>query len=151
MRRKGITISIIMVTFLMMYFNYNLVIGYYDLSIYNIKISSKDKEIKMKIDEPKKTIYVDLQNNTRNILSSDKNIFLSYHVLDSNKNQIIYDNLRANIPIINPFNDVKKIPVDIININKKGNYIVQIDIVEEGVAWFSDKGNDVFEINMNID
>ncbi len=65
---------------------------------------------------------------------------MSYHVLDSNKKAVIIDRLRADLP-----NDL--LPGQQVTVLLKvkvpqepGSYIVQLDMVQEGVAWFGERG-----------
>ena len=74
--------------------------------------------------------------------SKDKQhpVFISYHLLDDKKQMLVWDNIRT------PFNKILK-PGDSTMVDlivyappKKGKYILEVDMVKEHIAWFSQKG-----------
>lgn len=84
------------------------------------------------------TIPVTVKNRGKTVLDSDKDFFLSYHLLDVKGNLIVFDGVRT------PFS--KKIEIFdnttenlLISKLQPGEYYLQLDIVQEGVCWFSQK------------
>jgi hypothetical protein len=74
--------------------------------------------------------------------SKDKQhpVFISYHILDEKNQMLKWDNIRT------PFNKIMK-PGDSAMVDlivyappKKGKYILEVDMVKERIAWFSQKG-----------
>lgn len=77
-------------------------------------------------------------------------VHLSYHVLDSEKKMLNYDNTRYELP-----RDMK--PDDDVRINiginpglQAGDYILELDLVEEGVTWFGEKGSPTTLVKLHI-
>jgi len=66
---------------------------------------------------------------------------LSYHLLDETGKVLRFDNARTSLPRpVRPGEEIElairvKAPLD------KGAYLVEIDIVREGLAWFKDSGS----------
>lgn len=91
--------------------------------------------------ENEATAVVRIKNNSDETISSSlSNHFLSYHLLQSSGEVIQFDNIRTEIPNIDP-GEVKEISMKIAGPIKAGNYLIEVDIVEEGVSWYKDLGN----------
>lgn len=82
-------------------------------------------------------------------LDSEHQIFLSYHILDSNENTIINDGIRTVLTPI-PARGIGKETVDILVPNNSGEYLVDIDLVEENVTWFSAQGMSTLRIPLTV-
>jgi len=68
--------------------------------------------------------------------------YISYHWLDyETKKTVVFDGERSYTPydIVDP-GEVVEIDVEIRSPSEPGNYILQIDMVHEGVTWFSYQG-----------
>lgn len=78
-------------------------------------------------------------------------VCLSYHWLDNNGNIIIWDGARTNLPYnLKPKNTPLNIEMTVIAPNIDGNFILEIDLVQEKVAWFKDKGNKTIRIPVKV-
>jgi hypothetical protein len=118
---------------------------------YNARISSDNSQYKI---ESGGILKVKLHLvNEGNIVwknSGPNPVNLSYHLLDSKENIIKYDNPRFSISGELPskyFGDVvASIPAPI----KKGKYIIQFDMVKEGITWFEKKGSQTLKIYINV-
>lgn len=65
---------------------------------------------------------------------------LSYHVLDSKGNTVVWDGLRTSLPgDISPGQQIK-VAAQFQAPAQPGNYLLQWDMVQEGVTWFSSGG-----------
>ncbi|EKQ50533.1 MULTISPECIES: hypothetical protein [unclassified Clostridium] len=79
-------------------------------------------------------------------------VYLSYHWLDANdKSKILQDGLRTAIPKnIQPGEEFES-QMYIEYPNKKGDYILRISLVQEGVAWFYNAGGAYKDINIKVE
>jgi subtilisin family serine protease len=65
---------------------------------------------------------------------------LAYHWLDTLGNVIVWEGQRSTLPADVPVGGTVTVPVTIPTPAKPGSYVLQIDLVREGVAWFSAAG-----------
>jgi len=84
--------------------------------------------------------------------SRDRNpCLLSYHLLDEAGKVLRFDNARTSLPRpVRPGEEIElsiraKAPLD------KGNYLVEIDLVREGLAWFKDSGSRTLVIPLLVE
>jgi len=148
MKRKPITIIILIITIFLCNIYYNITSAYYTANNYSVTLWVDEAFL---LCSPGETVFVDvrLENKCRRIISSDNGIFLSYHLLDVNGGGLEFDNQRSVIHPINPFGTGKD-AVGVAAPLEEGEYIVEIDLVEENVAWFSLKGNDALRISLFV-
>lgn len=67
-------------------------------------------------------------------------VFISYHILDERKQMLGWDNIRTPFnKIMNP-GDSAIVDLIVYAPSKKGKYYLEVDIVKERIAWFSQKG-----------
>lgn len=96
-------------------------------------------------------IPITIRNNANRMLSSAEghDIYLSYHLYDANGKLLIYDNVRSTFDkaIFAKSKDEVELHVTPI---EKGEYILGIDLVQEGVDWFSTKENIEKKIHLII-
>ncbi len=80
-------------------------------------------------------------------------IYLGYHWLDLNSREVIvYDGKRSIIPQSGvSTGDEAIFDLRVLSPSESGNYILQVDLVHEGVTWFSAQGVPVMERNVLID
>lgn len=88
--------------------------------------------------------------HTQGGISDEGRVNLSYHWLDKNGNTIIWDGMRTYLPYdlyqqnkININAIVKATP-------NPGEYILEFDLVQEGIAWFKDLGNETLRIEVKV-
>lgn len=105
-----------------------------------------DKEIKVGEDL---SISISLQNDDKGIISI-ADFYISYHVYDAAGNMIIGDGDRYEIK---RFVSEIEIPVTIAanNFETAGEYVVELDLVEEGVAWLSQIGGKTIRLNVTAE
>ncbi len=101
---------------------------------------------KQKIDgRPGQTlnINVTVKNASNFIWPNDapNPVHFSYHIFNVNKKAVIYNGLRTDLPnALHPGQEVT-VPLKVKFPEVRGSYIVQLDMVQEGIAWFGEKGN----------
>ncbi len=116
---------------------------------YHIEITADKKHFEIETGGSECKLFVHIKNNTPNTLSEKNNIYCAYQIYDLNENMILEG---KHIPI----KEVKKRKsVDMeLNIEaplSKGEYIIKIDLVEEGVTWFYEKGKEKScEVTLNV-
>ncbi len=91
---------------------------------------------------PQETTVVRIKNNTDENISSDQNYYLSYHLLSASGAILVFDNIRTELPEIKP-KQVIDVVMKITTPNEVGEYILEVDLVEEDIKWLSDTGNPV--------
>ncbi|HRC73369.1 MAG TPA: Wzt carbohydrate-binding domain-containing protein [Candidatus Competibacter sp.] len=89
----------------------------------------------------KLNIPVYITNTGSDLWDSSANqnpVFLSYHLLDINYKIIKYDNKRTAFP--EPVLPRERLRVNLeIELPEPGKYIIEIDLVKEGISWFKEK------------
>jgi hypothetical protein len=76
---------------------------------------------------------------------------LAYHWLDMGDKVVVLDGLRTSLPHdINPDEEVM-LNVLVAAPNNTGEYILELDMVQDGVSWFKDKGGKTTRIPMKIE
>jgi hypothetical protein len=67
-------------------------------------------------------------------------VFASYHWLDQTGKVLIYEGIRSRLPqAIEPATR-KQVPISVIAPTVAGQYILEVTLVHEGVAWMEDDG-----------
>ncbi len=99
-------------------------------------------------------LHLDLKlKNTRQktLSSSTENpCLLSYHLLDESGQIIQYDNRRFPIPQdILPGQKVD-VPITVKSPLEKGRYILEFDLLREGLSWFKDYGSKTLKIALTV-
>ncbi len=64
---------------------------------------------------------------------------LSYHWYDTSGNVVVWDGARTSLSGMDP-SDVRSLSANVVGPQQPGTYVLKLDIVQEGVAWFSTKG-----------
>lgn len=77
-------------------------------------------------------------------------VHLSYHVLDRSKKILDYDNERFILPHDMRPDDSAKIDVELDLQLAEGEYILEFDLVEEGLTWFAEKGSPTTLVKLHI-
>ncbi len=85
--------------------------------------------------------------------NGDKPVYLSYHWIDfTSRKTVIFDGKRSILPEdgINVGDEVT-FQLAVRSPSKQGEYILQIDLVQEGVTWFSFQGVPALEKYISVD
>ena len=67
-------------------------------------------------------------------------ILLSYHWLDARRGPVEYDGLRTPLPRPLPPGESCPVTMRVRTPANAGTYVLEIDLVEEGVSWFTRAG-----------
>jgi hypothetical protein len=134
-------------------------------TIANSPLSDGAFKVKISIENPPTSIKV---NSSTHIKVKVKNISpvvwpskgrrdgnykinLAYHWLDVGDRVVILDGVRASLPYdIHPDEEVI-LDTLVAAPNEAGEYILEWDMVQEGVSWFKDKGGKTARIPMKIE
>ena len=77
-------------------------------------------------------------------------VHMSYHILDENKKPVFNDGLRADLPKDLLPGQKVTVPLQVKAPEQPGSYIVQLDMVQEEVAWFGEKGGDISFVKLYV-
>lgn len=78
-------------------------------------------------------------------------INLAYHWLDMGDRAVVLDGLRTSLPYDISPNEEVILNALVATPNSEGEYILELDMVQEGVSWFKDKGSKTTRIHMKIE
>lgn len=85
------------------------------------------------------TIPIKITNHANRTMNSAlKNMFVSYHIYNESGELLIYDNIRTPFPKTLYPGDKESLELQVSKIDP-GTYILEIDMLQEGVEWFSDQ------------
>ncbi|MBD0324911.1 MAG: hypothetical protein ICV68_00685 [Pyrinomonadaceae bacterium] len=75
---------------------------------------------------------------------------LGNHWLDQNGKVVVVDDGRTPLPAdLKPGTEIE-LPLTVVAPTKPGSYTLQIDIVQENVAWSQDKGNPTYKTKVTV-
>ncbi len=83
------------------------------------------------------TVPLRVQNMSNFTWGAD--IDLSYHWYDASGNAVVWDGARTSLAGMAP-NDLRSLNATVIGPDQPGTYTLKLDIVQEGVTWFSSQG-----------
>ena len=119
-------------------------------SRYDMKLKSDTNAIEIENGGGVETVEVTVDSRSFHDMSSETDrMFLSYHLLDHQGNILIHDGIRTSLDPI-PARGIKEERVDIQIPLEAGNYMAEIDLVEEGVTWFSEQGMETVKIPITV-
>lgn len=75
---------------------------------------------------------------------------LSYHLFSAGGEKLRFDNLRTPLPGPVPAGSGVDVNLMIIAPKEPGEYLVEIDLVQEHVTWFKDRGNKTIEVPLIV-
>ena len=98
--------------------------------------------------------HIHMQNRSFRVWSSTASEgpdFLSYHWFDHKGNKVEWDGLRS--PLTKTLNPDEEIQVEmtVSSPRNPGSYMLHIDMVREGITWFSEAGSPEFQIPVHIE
>lgn len=115
---------------------------------YDLKLKTKEKSLSV-FSQQNSTVNITIDSRRYHEIVSEQNIFLSYHILDINNKELLHDGLRTSLEMI-PARGIQKEVVNFIAPKEPGKYILEIDLVEEGVTWFSEQGMPTLKILLEV-
>lgn len=118
-------------------------------SQYDLKLKSHVKELSFDQGGTIEQTELTIDSRRYQELNSDQRIFLSYHVLDTGNNILVNDGIRTPLASI-PARGIGKETVDFFVPTEAGKYILEIDLVEEDVTWFSAQGMKTLQIPLTV-
>lgn len=77
-------------------------------------------------------------------------VHLSYHWLDRKRQPVVYDGLRTQLPSDLSPGESLTLKAAIQAPDKAGEYVLQMTLVQEGVAWFSDRGGGQVSLPVSV-
>ena len=94
---------------------------------------------------------IELTNEGWDTWSTDRNhIFVSYHWLDASGRIVDFDGTRTPLPRPIPPGDTCDVTISITAPQRAGRYQLAIDLVREGVTWFSEAGHPWFTVQVDV-
>lgn len=106
---------------------------------------------------PKNTIF-SLPITVKNVsasgwssLTEEQPVQLSYHWLDADKNILIFEGRRTSLKGIVAPGEKQTVNLQVETLPQSGQYILQVTMLQEGVAWFEQQYVTPLELKINID
>lgn len=115
---------------------------------YNIVMDTDVNHLEFLRGGEKFCIPVHICNNSNRDLVDTQLIYLSYHVLSMDGQNDQWDNKRFSMQLLRGEENIFQIEDTVPS--KKGTYLIQFDIVKEGVEWFSSKGVEVPSVKIQV-
>jgi hypothetical protein len=111
-----------------------------------------DKKNYVSFEGERVQIHFKIQNNGRTKWSSqEKNPCLfSYHLLDEKGEILRYENRRFPLPRKVKPDQTVEMEISVISPLEKGKYLLEFDLLREGVAWFKDYGSKTSIISLQV-
>ncbi len=118
-------------------------------SQYDLKLTTNIDSLTLDVGAAPTSLPLTIDSRRYQELSSEQGIFLSYHLLSSNGDMLIFDNERTPLEAI----DARGVKKELLNFTapiESGDYLLQVDLVEENVAWFSEKGMPTITVPLEV-
>jgi len=139
-----------------------IITGYFFITKYISHLPSKrgDYAGRLKINQKTYTSYegekvkipLEIKNQSQTSWSSQGKhpCFLSFHLLEEKGKLIKYDNRRFPLSEkVKPGHSIKMV-IDLISPLEKGNYMLEFDLLKEGLFWFKTRGFSTSTINLKV-
>jgi hypothetical protein len=140
----------------LIYLNSTMAPRYYtfeaaDGTQYSAVLDTTIKEVRL---QPggKQVVAVRVRNNGRGIwIPNEQNdIVLSYRIFEIDDGELVLEGSRTRLPqAVNP-GDQLDLTVELQSPDKPGSYILVIDMVHEGKAWFADMGSKPLKLDLLV-
>lgn len=117
---------------------------------YHIELNTENTTVSVKSSQREFNLPIKISNHANRMISSAQGFNLDYHLFNEQKELISYENQRSNIPTILA-TDSKVCDLNIIVPQEIGVYYLQVDLVEEGVTWLSDKNKTALQIKVIVE
>jgi hypothetical protein len=83
--------------------------------------------------------------------SMPKSVHASYHLLDASGAELVRDGVRTDLPASVPPGRSTTVNVEIVAPREPGDYVATLDLVQEGVAWFSSRGTITPRVTLHVE
>jgi len=100
-----------------------------------------------------KVINVKVKNNSSNFTwpsTGSNRVNISYHIYDKYGKTVVFDGIRSTIVSNIGPGETRTVPVTISAPANAGNYVIEYDVVQEGVTWFGEKGSTTLKRNIRV-
>lgn len=94
-------------------------------------------------------ILIDTQGEVEKLYLNSNKYRVSYHIYDTDNNLVLYDGKRTFFGSFTGSAEID-MEVDVNAVPEKGTYILEVDIVQECVAWLSDLGMQTVRIEIEV-
>lgn len=121
-------------------------------SDYHVKLSTESESYVFTANEQKEyVIPVTVDNKANRVLSSsdEYKIYLAYHLYDAQGNLLNYDGMRSSFP--HQLLSHNKATVEMRMNLEPGEYIVEIDVIQEFVTWFAEHEDTSIRIKVKVE
>lgn len=120
-------------------------------SDYAVVLSTEKESYEFSQNDNEYLINVKIQNNANRMLGSaeDLKFFLSYHVYNLNGEVLAHDNIRSPFEK-NIYSGEKGETVLHMTPLEKGEYIIGIDVLQEGETWFDLEENTEIKVRLTV-
>lgn len=109
-------------------------------NVYHVDMKIRAKNMEFSNDVSNFAIPIFIRNTSSKDLLNEEQIYLSFHIRSLNDNYSKWDNERFPINLLK--GKEKIIYIKSTLPDKEGEYILQLDIVQEGVGWYSQQGEE---------
>lgn len=116
---------------------------------YDVGLKSKTENVTYETGGQKETIPVKIDNKKYQDLSKENQDYLSYHLYSSEGELLRFDNTRTEIQTI-PARGKGTVDLEFRVPMLAGNYTMEVDLVKEGVSWYSEQGNKTLKIPITV-
>ena len=79
-----------------------------------------------------------------------KPIVLSYHIYNAADDTVVQEGERTPLPKTVRSGEEATVGLMVIAPNEEGKYVLEIDLVHEGVTWFADQGSKTLRLQLDI-
>jgi hypothetical protein len=140
MRKFAGTIILLIFSIFLFFLYKNFVYAYYDANNCNVELKSDTKEIVFQDHGDIAQVNISIKSNTRNVISSNNGVLLSYHLLNTQGNVLVYDFPRFQIDHVDPYGRAT-VPIIVEKPPEAGRYLIEVDLLIEEEYWFKDRNN----------
>jgi hypothetical protein len=84
------------------------------------------------------------------IAVGDHAVHFAYHWLDKEGKVVVFDGVRTNLKEDLPVGGTEKLSATILAPSAPGDYTLRLTMVEEGVAWFNDRGAKAVDLPVKV-
>lgn len=76
---------------------------------------------------------------------------VAYHLLDSTGNAVVFDGARTPLPSTLEPGEAVEVDLRVVAPGEPGAYVLEVDLVQEGVAWFGARGSETTRVPVKVE